>query len=32
MTRFSVKIEKNQDDKIILTGLKRRFVDRVTLR
>ncbi|SBM37201.1 Uncharacterised protein [Raoultella planticola] len=32
MTRFTVKIEKNQDDKIILTGLKRRFVDRVTLR
>ena len=32
MTRFSVKIEKNQDDKIILTGLKRRFIDRVTLR
>lgn len=32
MTHFTVKIEKNQDDKIILTGLKRRFVDRVTLR
>ncbi len=32
MTRFKVKIEKNQDDKIILTGLKCRFVDRVTLR
>lgn len=32
MTRFTVKIEKNQYDKIILTGLKRRFVDRVTLR
>lgn len=32
MTRFTVKIEKNQDDKIILTGLKRRFIDRVTLR
>ncbi|BBJ86992.1 hypothetical protein WP3W18E01_33200 [Raoultella ornithinolytica] len=32
MTRFSVKIEKNQDDKIMLTGLKRRFVGRVTLR
>lgn len=32
MTRFTVKIEKNQDDKIILTGLERRFVGRVTLR
>ncbi|VTN00293.1 Uncharacterised protein [Raoultella planticola] len=32
MTRFTVKIEKNQDDKIIQTGLKRRFVGRVTLR
>ena len=32
MTRVSVKIEKNQYDKIILTGLKRRFVGRVTLR
>ena len=32
MTRFTVKIEKNQDAKIILTGRKRRFVDRVTLR
>lgn len=32
MTRFTVKIEKDQDDKIILTGLKRRFVGRVTLR
>lgn len=32
MTRFSVKIEKNQDDKTMLTGLERRFVGRVTLR
>ncbi len=32
MTRFTVKIEKNQDDKIMLTGLKRRSVGRVTLR
>ncbi len=32
MIRFAVKIEKNQDDKIILTGLKRHFVGRVTLR
>ena len=32
MTRFSVKIEKNQYDKIMLTGPKRRFVGRVTLR